>query len=140
MKARLNDDGIYQPPSFLFIKPTPRLTTSTAHAQRKMSYGSSGHLAGSRSNPSRAPGTPPITDQDGDYFSPRRNSTFDGLNKRRRGKSPHDIMREGAISAEERSLQFGDIPIDKKDIKQLPRKVSHLKIELVADGLVERVL
>jgi hypothetical protein len=49
-------------------------------------------------------------------------------------------MREGAISAEERSLQFGDIPIDKKEIKQLPRKVSHPKIELVADVLVARVL
>jgi hypothetical protein len=105
-----------------------------------MSYGSSGHLPGQRSKTPRTPGTPPLTDHDGDYFSPRRNSTFDGLNKRRRGKSPHDIMREGAISAEERSLQFGNIPIDKKEIKQLPRKVSYLKIVLVADGLVERVL
>jgi hypothetical protein len=34
-------------------------------------------------------------------------------------------MREGAISSEERSLQFDDIPIDEKEIKQLPKKVSH---------------
>ena len=106
-----------------------------------MSYGSSGQLAGSRSKEARTPATPPTTDQDGEYFSPRRNSTFDGLNKRKRGKSPHEIMRDGAISSEERSLQFGDIPIDEKDIKQLPRKVSHLKIEMVrTDGLVERIL
>jgi hypothetical protein len=47
------------------------------------------------------------------------------LNKRaRRGKSPHDIMREGAISSEERSLEFDGIPIDEKEIGKLPRKVS----------------
>jgi len=34
-------------------------------------------------------------------------------------------MREGAISSEERSLQFDGIPVDEKEIGQLPRKVSH---------------
>jgi hypothetical protein len=94
-----------------------------------MSYGSSNHtIQGNRARQSRTPATPPALDSDGEYFSPRRNSgAFDGLNKRtRRGKSPHDIMREGAISSEERSLQFDGIPIDEKEIKQLPRKVSHL--------------
>jgi len=94
-----------------------------------MSYGSSGHrgLPSNRPRPSRTPTTPPPhVDQNNEYFSPRRNSgAFDGLNKRaRRGKSPHDIMREGAISSEERSLEFDGIPIDEKEIGQLPRKVS----------------
>lgn len=93
-----------------------------------MSYGSASHTSSNRTRAARTPATPPQIDSDGEYFSPRRNSgAFDGLNKRaRRGKSPHDIMREGAISSEERSLQFGDIPLDEKEIGKLPRKVSHL--------------
>jgi hypothetical protein len=43
-------------------------------------------------------------------------------------------MREGAISSEERSEQFEGIPIDEKEIKKLPRKVSrsHKSLTLLA--------
>lgn len=69
-----------------------------------------------------------------EYFpqSPRRDSaTAAGLYKRaRRGKSPHDILNfggEGVISSDERSGQFGDMPIEDEDIKKLPRKVCTLR-------------
>ena len=65
-----------------------------------------------------------------DYFSssPRRDSAAAaGLYKRgRRGKSPHDILNfggEGVISSNERSGQFGGMPIEEEAIKKLPRKV-----------------
>ena len=111
----LNCQSLISPASLRLCKP------------RAMSYGSVSHTIPGRSRPSRTPATPPPIDYDGDYFSARRNSgAFDGLNKRaRRGKSPHDIMREGAISSEERSLEFEGIPVDEKEIGRLPRKVSY---------------
>jgi hypothetical protein len=105
-----------------------------------MSYGSSNHTASvsNRPRPLRAPTTPSAScnTENGERVPSRRDSgAFDGLNKRtRRGKSPLDIMREGAISSEERSEQFEGIPIDEKEIKKLPRKVSrsHKSLTLLA--------
>jgi hypothetical protein len=116
-------------PHLLFDSPNVNFNLSISNS---MSHGSSSQTPPlsrhGRSTRGPVPNTPPLNGSDhGEYFS-HRDSAFDGsLSKRaRRAKSPHEIMRDGAISSEERSGQFGGIPIDEKEIKGLPKKVSYL--------------